>query len=159
MCMSVHTKNDKSCWECETTYSTNMRHMRQQVFCGILFLLFMTFCPYLCKAQDVILYSDDLKEEQPEFPDGMSELYAFLSRCIKYPKECIEEGIQGRVFVRFYIEPNGRISNIVVIRSPDPLLTKEAVRVTKLLPRFKPGKQDGKGVRVQMTLPISFKLT
>ena len=70
----------------------------------------------------------------------------------------LENGIQGKVFVEFVIEKDGSITNVRVLRSVDPSLDKEAIRVVSSMPKWKPGKQRGKAVRVSYTVPINFKL-
>lgn len=97
-------------------------------------------------------------EQNPEFRDGMEGLYQYLATNITYPAEAKAKKIEGKVFVSFVIEKDGTVSNVRTIKSPDPLLTAEAERVVKAMPKWKPGKQNGKKVRVQYTLPITFKL-
>ena len=98
-------------------------------------------------------------EEQPMFPGGMEEMMKFLQQNIKYPIEAQEQGKQGRVIVQFVVNKDGSISNDSVIRSVDPLLDAEALRVVRSMPNWKPGKQRGKEVRVRFTLPVSFRLS
>ena len=97
-------------------------------------------------------------EDQPEFPGGMSALMKFLGDNIKYPVIAQENGIQGRVITNFVVERDGSISDVQVIRGQDPSLDKEAVRVIKTMPRWTPGQQRGKPVRVRFTLPVVFRL-
>ena len=97
-------------------------------------------------------------EKQPEFPGGSSALMKFLSDNIKYPVIAQENGIQGRVITNFVVERDGSISDVQVIRGQDPSLDKEAVRVIKTMPRWTPGQQRGKPVRVRFTLPVVFRL-
>ncbi|MBR3860142.1 MAG: energy transducer TonB [Bacteroidaceae bacterium] len=98
-------------------------------------------------------------EEQPMFPGGMEEMMKFLQQNIKYPTEAQEQGKQGRVIVQFVVNKDGSISNDSVIRSVDPLLDAEALRVVRSMPNWIPGKQRGKEVRVRFTLPVSFRLS
>lgn len=97
-------------------------------------------------------------EENAKFPGGEQECFKFLAANVKYPAECIEKGIQGRVIVSFTIETDGTIDEIKTMRSPDPLLTKEAERVVALMPKWKPFMQNGKPVRSRFTLPVMFRL-
>ena len=97
-------------------------------------------------------------EEMPEYPGGLSKLTDYLTKNIKYPQMARESGIQGRVFVNFVVEPDGSVSNINVMRSLGGGCDEEAVRVVKNMPKWKPGKQRGKPVRVSYILPIVFKL-
>ena len=77
---------------------------------------------------------------------------------IKYPEQAMKEGIQGRVTVRFIVEKDGSISDVKPILSVHPLLNKEAVRVVESMPKWSPGKQNGKPVRVRFNVPVMFKL-
>ena len=105
--------------------------------------------------QDEIL---PVADELPMFPGGMQEMIKFLQQEIKYPEEAMEKKIQGRVVVQFVVNKDGSICNDTVVRSIDPLLDAEAVRVIHSMPNWEPGKQDGQPVRVRFTMPISFKL-
>ena len=97
-------------------------------------------------------------ENQPEFPGGMGELMKYLQKNIKYPPVCQDQGIQGRVVVQFVVNSDGSIVDPVVIKSVNPHLDKEALRVVSTMPKWKPGEQRGKKVRVRFTLPVSFRL-
>ena len=97
-------------------------------------------------------------EENPEFPGGMKECMKFLSNNIKYPQISQENGVQGRVIIQFVVNADGSIVDPVVVRGVDPYLDKEALRVIKLMPKWKPGKQRGKAVRVRYTQPVLFRL-
>jgi protein TonB len=97
-------------------------------------------------------------EEMPEFPGGMAECLKFLGKNIKYPTIAQENGVHGRVIVQFVVNQDGSIVDPVVVRSVDPYLDKEALRVIKTMPKWKPGKQRGKAVRVKYTVPVTFKL-
>lgn len=97
-------------------------------------------------------------EEQPMYPGGMQELMKFLQTSIRYPKEAQERGIQGRVVVQFVVNKDGSICDEHVVRSVDPQLDAEALRVVRSMPNWTPGKQRGEAVRVRFTLPVSFKL-
>ena len=100
----------------------------------------------------------DVVEQQPSFPGGNAALMSWLSSNIHYPPVAEENGIQGRVVVSFVVEPDGSISNVQVVRGVDPSLDKEASRVTKAMPKWIPGKQNGQAVRVKYNLPVTFKL-
>lgn len=97
-------------------------------------------------------------ENMPEFPGGNVALMKFISKTVKYPNVARENGIQGRVFVRFVVTKTGGVEKVTVLRSVDPLLDKEAIRVVKKLPKWKPGRQRGKNVPVWYTVPINFQL-
>ena len=97
-------------------------------------------------------------EEQPMFPGGMQELMTFLQANIRYPKEAQERGLQGRVVVQFVVNKDGSICDEHVVRSVDPQLDAEALRVVRSMPNWTPGKQRGQAVRVRFTLPVTFRL-
>ena len=100
----------------------------------------------------------DVVEEMPQYPGGPQELFKFLSENVQYPAEAEKAGIQGRVILTFVVEKDGSISKPTVVKSVDPLLDAEAVRVISAMPNWKPGKQNGKVVRVKYTVPLSFNL-
>ncbi len=100
----------------------------------------------------------DIVEENPKFPGGEEACMKWLSDNIKYPTICVEQGIQGRVYAQFVVNKDGSIVDINIVRSPDPYLSKEAERVLKMMPRWSPGKQRGKPVRVKFSLPVMFRL-
>ena len=91
-------------------------------------------------------------------PGGQTELMAYLGKNIKYPTIAQENGTQGRVIIQFVVERDGSISDVHVARGVDPYLDKEAVRVVKSMPKWLPGKQNGKAVRVKFTVPVMFRL-
>ncbi|MDO4820293.1 MAG: energy transducer TonB, partial [Prevotella sp.] len=100
----------------------------------------------------------DVVEQMPSFPGGDAALMQYLQKSIRYPVVAEENGIQGRVIIRFVVEKNGSIGEVQVARSVDPSLDKEAVRVVKSMPKWIPGKQNGSAVRVWFTLPVQFRL-
>lgn len=100
----------------------------------------------------------DVVEEMPSFPGGNGALMSYLASNIKYPFVAQENGVQGRVIVSFVVERDGSISDVRVARSVDPSLDREAQRVVKSMPRWKPGKQNGSAVRVKYTVPVVFRL-
>lgn len=97
-------------------------------------------------------------ETDPEYPGGIDALYKYLVTNAHYPENARQHGIQGTVYITFIIERDGSISNVKVLRSPSDELSAEAVRLVKAMARWKPGKQNGKPVRVQFNLPINFSL-
>ncbi len=99
-----------------------------------------------------------LVDTKPEYPGGESGLLSEISQNIKYPVKAFQNGIQGRVVCKFIIEADGSISNPEVVRSVDPDLDKEALRVVKTLKKFTPGKQRGEAVAVSYVVPIMFRL-
>ena len=97
-------------------------------------------------------------EKMPEFPGGQDALNRYLVRNIKYPLLAQENGIQGRVVCQFVVNSDGSIVDIAVVRGVEESLDKEAIRVIQSMPKWTPGRQGGKSVRVKYTLPIRFKL-
>lgn len=100
----------------------------------------------------------DVVEQMPSFPGGISGLRTYLNQNIRYPAEAQENCVQGRVVVSFVVGKDGHISDVTVLRSVDPSLDKEAVRVVRNMPRWTPGKQGGEPVRVRYNVPVSFRL-
>ena len=100
----------------------------------------------------------DVVEEMPQYPGGPQALFKFLGENVHYPAEAEKAGIQGRVIATFVVEKDGSISQPTVVKSVDPLLDAEAIRVISAMPNWKPGKQNGKVVRVKYTVPLSFNL-
>ena len=101
----------------------------------------------------------EVVEQMPEFPNGgLAGLMQYLSKNIKYPTIAQENGTQGRVTVQFVVNKDGSIVDAKVLRGVDPYLDKEAVRVIMGMPKWKPGMQRGKPVRVKYTVPVMFRL-
>lgn len=97
-------------------------------------------------------------EQMPEFPGGDVALRQFLANAVKYPVIAQENNIQGKVYVSFVIDETGNIASVDLLRGVDISLDKEALRVVKSLPKWKPGKQGGKPVKVRFSVPIHFEL-
>lgn len=97
-------------------------------------------------------------EQMPMYPGGDAALMQYLSSNIHYPAVAAENGVQGRVVVGFVVERDGSITDVNVMRSVDPSLDREAVRVVKNMPRWTPGKQNGSAVRVKYQVPVAFRL-
>lgn len=108
--------------------------------------------------EDVAKKVFDVVEEMPSFPGGNGALMQFLQSNVKYPVVAQENGVQGRVQIGFVVERDGSITDVRVVRSVDPSLDKEAMRVVKMMPRWNPGKQNGQTVRVKYTVPVLFRL-
>ena len=100
----------------------------------------------------------DMVEQAPQFPGGEAELMSWLVKNIRYPVIAQENGIQGRVICQFVVGSDGSVRDIKVVRSLDPSCDKEAVRVIQSMPKWIPGRQNGKAVSVRYTLPVIFKL-
>lgn len=97
-------------------------------------------------------------DEMPEYPGGQDALRKDISELLNYPEIAQENGIQGKVYVTFIVGIDGKVKNPVIARGVDPVLDKEALRAMGLLKTWKPGKQDGKAVKVRYTVPVSFAL-
>lgn len=117
----------------------------------------------IAELKEVIVKEDDSKpytmvEQMPQFPGGPNELLAYIAKHLHYPTVAIENGVQGKVYVRFVVSASGDVERVEVARSLDPYCDKEAMRVIASLPRWIPGKQNGRNVPVYFTVPIIFKL-
>jgi len=102
-------------------------------------------------------YAFEQLEVKPEYPSGNEGLGKYLSENIKYPKKALKNGVSGKVFVQFVIDKTGKVTNVVAVRGVEKSLDKEAVRVIKSMPKWKPGMKDGQPVKVKYTIPINFK--
>lgn len=101
----------------------------------------------------------DVVEENASFPGGEDACFKWLQKNIKYPTICQEQGVQGRVMVAFVVNKDGSIVDVKVVRSPDEHLSEEALRVVKLMPKWKPARQGNKTVRSRFNLPVMFRLS
>ena len=129
----------------------------------ILLSMMAVLCLMTANAQKTVVSQSnqnvfDQVEEMPEFPGGMPALIEFLQTNIKYPNDAKKQNVGGRVMVMFVVEPDGSISNVRVARKVFPSLDSEAVRVVKSMPKWKPGKEKGRAVRVNFTLPVVFNI-
>lgn len=97
-------------------------------------------------------------ENMPEFPGGDLGLMKYIQKNVKYPPIAKEYNITGKVYVSFIVDKSGSVTNVKIVRGVDKSLDAEALRVVKSLPKYKPGKQRGKAVRVMFTIPINFTL-
>ena len=108
------------------------------------------------KEEEAPIYS--VVEQQAQFPGGEAALLAYVAKNIKYPAIAVEQEIQGTVNLRFVVEANGSIGDVQIVKSLESHCDKEAIRVVKSLPRFIPGKQQGRPVRVWFTLPVRYSI-
>jgi TonB family protein len=92
----------------------------------------------------------------PEFPGGQDAMYAYLGKAVHYPDSAKAKGIKGKVYIGFVVEADGAVTEVEVVKGVDPLLDEEAMRVVRLMPRWTPGEQNGKPVRIRMRLPMNF---
>ncbi len=106
-------------------------------------------------ANDKVL---EKAEVMPQFPGGDQAMMKFVSENVQYPEEAKEKEISGRVLVGFIVEKDGSVNEVKIIRGIGGGCDEEAVRVVKAMPKWKPGKQDGKTVRVSYTMPFFFKM-
>ena len=127
--------------------------------------------PLLEEEPEEIVYADEPVEEEeedpgifmivedmPEYPGGNAKLFEYLQKSISYPKMAKEAGIQGKVYVKFIVEPSGKVTNVELLRGIGGGCDEEAMRVVRNMASWKAGKQRGKPVRVEMKLPINFTL-
>ena len=95
----------------------------------------------------------------PRFENGgLAEFRRWVTQAVKFPREALEAGIQGRVLVSFVVEGDGMVSSVRIIRSPDPILSREVVRALAGSPKWTPGSKNGVPVRVKYTLPVDFRV-
>ena len=114
-----------------------------------------TEAPNLETKEDIFL----VVETMPKFPGGEKAMYTYIAKNVKYPAKAKQEGTQGRVFVTFVVEKDGSISEVALLRGVSEELDQEALRVIKSMPKWTPGEQSGKPVRVQYRMPIKFALS
>ena len=100
----------------------------------------------------------DVVEQMPEYPGGQAALFEYLSKNIKYPADAEKKKVEGKVFVTFVVDTDGKITDVSLLRKVFPSLDAEAVRVISAMPNWIPGKQKGQVVRVKYTVPIMFRL-
>lgn len=100
----------------------------------------------------------DVVEQMPEYPGGIQALFEYLSQNVKYPADAENQKVEGRVIATFIVETDGTINNVEVVKPVFPSLDAEAIRVLSGMPKWTPGKQSGKEVRVKYTVPIIFNL-
>ena len=131
----------------------------------IMMSLMAICCLTTVLAQKTVVSQKDQKEDpfnvvedMPAFPGGMEAMIQFISSNIKYPADAKKQKVDGRVLVNFVVEKDGSITEVKVIKPAFPSLDAEAIRVVKAMPKWKPGYQNGKAVRVQFTMPINFSL-
>lgn len=143
--------------------------MKKLLLAGAVCFVSILFFSLEASAQDVQksskngeneYYSYDLLHKKPRFrrSKDANAFVTWVHKKIEYPVAAQEAGIQGRVVLKFIIEKNGRVSNVEVVKSVDPILDNEAVRVVSSSPKWKPGKLKGKRVRVSYAIPIKFTL-
>ena len=134
--------------------------MKLKLIWVVILMIALSSCSENITDEKLLQISEPLEkvEEMPVFPGGEGELFSFIARNVEYPPEAIKKGIQGRVIIRFAVESDGKISRISILKGADPLLDEESLRIITSLPKFKPGRNEGKEVPVWMMVPITFTL-
>lgn len=100
----------------------------------------------------------DIVEQMPEYPGGQAALFEFISKNVKYPEDAVKKKVEGKVFVTFVVDTDGKITDVSLLRKVFPSLDAEAIRVISAMPNWIPGKQKGQVVRVKYTVPLIFRL-
>ena len=118
----------------------------------------VAICMIACTQSAKSIMSYEEVEVKPEYPGGMGELGKLLNSNLKYPLISLENGVQGEVLVQFVVDKEGNVEEVTVFKGVDPYLDAEALRVIKMMPKWKPGKHEGKEVNVKCTIPVGFKL-
>ena len=129
----------------------------------ILMLLVAECCLMTANAQKTVVSQTDQKvfdtvEQMPEYPGGMQAMIEFLQTNMKYPEDAAKQKVEGRVMVQFVVETDGSVSDVHVAKQVFPSLDAEAIRVVQAMPKWMPGKEKGKVVRVKYNLPIVFRM-
>ena len=129
----------------------------------ILMLLMAGGCLMTANAQKTVVSQTNQKvfdtvEQMPEYPGGMQAMIEFLQTNMKYPEDAAKQKVEGRVMVQFVVETDGSVSDVHVAKQVFPSLDAEAVRVVQAMPKWTPGKEKGKVVRVKYNLPIVFRM-
>ena len=120
-------------------------------------------CLMTANAQKTVVSQTNQKvydevEQMPEYPGGMPAMIEFLQTNIKYPEDAVKQKVEGRVMVQFVVETDGSISDVHVAKQVFPSLDAEAIRVVQTMPKWLPGREKGKVVRVKYNLPIVFRM-
>ena len=129
----------------------------------ILMLLMASCCLVTAHAQKTVVSQTNQKvfdtvEQMPEYPGGMQAMIEFLQTNMKYPEDAAKQKVEGRVMVQFVVETDGSVSDVHVAKQVFPSLDAEAIRVVQAMPKWMPGKDKGKVVRVKYNLPIVFRM-
>ena len=120
-------------------------------------------CLMTANAQKTVVSQTDQKvfdtvEQIPEYPGGMQAMIEFLQTNMKYPEDAAKQKVEGRVMVQFVVETDGSVSDVHVAKQVFPSLDAEAIRVVQAMPKWMPGKEKGKVVRVKYNLPLVFRM-
>ena len=118
----------------------------------------VAICMIACTQSAKSTMSYEEVEVKPEYPGGMGELGKLLNSNLKYPLISFKNGVQGEALVQFVVDKEGNVEEVTVSKGVDPYLDAEALRVIKMMPKWKPGKHEGKEVNVKCTIPVGFRL-
>ena len=126
-------------------------------------MIMAVFCLSTVSAQKTVVSKKnqkvyDVVEQMPEYPGGIAALWEYLMQNVKYPEDAEKQKVEGRVIANFVVETDGSISDVKIFKQVFPSLDREAIRVLEAMPKWTPGKQNGKPVRVKYTVPVNFKL-
>ena len=126
-------------------------------------LLMAACCLMTANAQKTVVSQTDPKvfdtvEQMPEYPGGMQAMIEFLQANMKYPENAAKQNVEGRVTVQFVVETDGSVTDVHVAKQVFPSLDAEAIRVVQAMPKWTPGKDKGRVVRVKYNLPIVFRM-
>ena len=126
-------------------------------------LLMAVCCLMTANAQKTVVSQTDPKvfdtvEQMPEYPGGMQAMIEFLQTNMKYPEDAAKQKVEGRVMVQFVVETDGSVSDVHVAKQVFPSLDAEAIRMVQAMPKWTPGKDKGRVVRVKYNLPIVFRM-
>lgn len=129
----------------------------------ILMLLMAVCCLMTANAQKTVVSQTNQKvfdtvDQMPEYPGGMQAMIEFLQANMKYPEDAAKQKMEGRVMVQFVVETDGSVTDVHVAKQVFPSLDAEAIRVVQAMPKWTPGKEKGKVVRVKYNLPIVFRM-
>ena len=129
----------------------------------ILMLLMAGCCLMTANAQKTVVSQTNHKvfdtvDQMPEYPGGMQAMIEFLQTNMKYPEDAAKQKVEGRVMVQFVVETDGSVTDVHVAKQVFPSLDAEAIRVVQAMPKWTPGKEKGKVVRVKYNLPIVFRM-
>ncbi len=130
----------------------------KKIFFPVFILFFVINSAVSAQKNDNNVIVSNFDEHRPAFPGGEAALLRFIAENTQYPLEALTNKIEGKVFIQFVIEKDGSVSNVKLLRGIGSGCNEEAIRVVKMLPKFKPGMQNGQAVRVQYNVPIMFKL-
>lgn len=144
-----------------TVYKENMQLFKGEMHKGHIDWVLPKEAESVCEpdTDTNIVYDFITVQEQAEFGEDVSALHNYIRSNIKYPQAAIDSCIKGKVYVQFYIEPNGQVNNICIRRGVHPLLDQEAMRMVAGMPKWKPAKQNGRSVRQRYIIPVNFLIT